>query len=98
MYFPTPLHWLMRGCRELGHRFGVAVHAPRIERAEALELQRLDRERRRLVDEYARGYLSGWRECFQSCLATLEEELSQTDDLREKEAWISVYGLSGPKN
>ena len=34
------------------------------ERHESGELQRLLRERQVLAEEYARGYLEGWEECF----------------------------------
>ena len=36
--------------------------------------------RRTLADEYARGYLCGWRECFASCLEAVEEEIQAADD------------------
>jgi len=37
----------------------------------------------RLADEYARGYLAGWRECYRACLDVMEEEIARTDDVWE---------------
>ena len=38
-------------------------------------------ERERLAEEYARVYMSGWRECFQTCMAAVEEEISHADEV-----------------
>ncbi|MGA8012377.1 MAG: hypothetical protein WB949_08125 [Candidatus Acidiferrales bacterium] len=83
VYYPAPLHWLMRAARELVYRLGVAVRAPGIERSQVFDMQRTHRERQRLADEYARGYLIGWRECFHACLEVVEEELTRSDDVWE---------------
>jgi len=83
VYYPAPLHWLMRAVRELVYRLGVAVRAPGIERSQVFDMQRTHRERQRLADEYARGYLIGWRECFHACLEVVEEELTRSDDVWE---------------
>ncbi len=83
VYYPAPLHWLMRAVRELVYRISVAVHAPRIERSQVFEMQRTHRERQRMADEYARGYLVGWRECFHTCLEVVEDELTRSDEVWE---------------
>ena len=80
VYCPAPLHWLLRGVREVVHRVRAAVRAPGIERAEVFQMQRAQRERERLAEEYARGYMAGWRECFQTCLSAVEEEIARVDD------------------
>lgn len=82
IYYPAPLHWIVRGLRELSYRLRVALRAPRIERAQAFEMNRAHRDRQRLADEYARGYMRGWRECYDACLDAVEEEIS-----RAGEAW-----------
>ncbi len=56
-----------------------AIHAPEIERAQVFEMQRTHRERERLAEEYASGYLVGWRECFQACLEVVEDEIAGAD-------------------
>jgi hypothetical protein len=83
VYFPAPLHWLLRGARELMHRARVAVEDPGTECAEVIRMQRVHRERQRMAEEYARGYLCGWRECFQTCLSAVEEEIARVDDVWE---------------
>jgi hypothetical protein len=83
VYDPTPLHWLLRGVREAVHRVRAAVRAPGIERAEVFQMQRAHREREFLAEEYARGYMAGWRECFQTCLTAVEEEIARVDDAWE---------------
>jgi len=80
---PAPLHRLLRGIREVVHRVLAAVRAPGIERAEVFQMQRAHRERELLAEEYARGYMAGWRECFQTCLSAVEEEIARVDDAWE---------------
>jgi hypothetical protein len=81
VYYPSPLHWVLRALREIFYRLRVAVRAPAIECAQIFEMQRSHRDRQRMADEYARGYLIGWRECFHACLAAVEEELARPDDV-----------------
>ena len=57
VYFPAPLHWLLRGLREIFYRVRMAWRAPGIERAQVFEMQRAHQARQRLADEYARGYM-----------------------------------------
>jgi hypothetical protein len=79
VYYPAPLHWILRALREFAYRLRVALRAPCIERADALAMQRSHRDRQCLADEYARGYLAGWRECFHTCLEAVEEEIARAD-------------------
>lgn len=85
VYYPAPLHWVLRGLRELSYRLRVALRAPRIERAQAFEMNRAHRDRKRLAEEYARGYMSGWRECYEACLIAVEDEISQSSEVWEIE-------------
>jgi hypothetical protein len=87
VYFPMPLHWVARAARELIHRVRLAIDAPEIERAEIFQMQRSYREHQRIAEEYSKGYLAGWRECFHSCLQAVEEEMS-----RDEHEW-DVRGL-----
>ena len=72
IYFPAGLHWLMRAVREWAWRIGLAWNAHTRERHESEELQRVFRERQRLAEEYAGGYLAGWQECLEACVEALE--------------------------
>jgi hypothetical protein len=92
VYFPAPLHWVLRMLRELKHRCRLAMRAPLIECAEVFQMQREHRERERMATEYARGYLNGWRECFHVCLDAVEEEIDKVD-----EAWNIGAMLPAPK-
>lgn len=83
IYYPAPLHWVLRGLRECSYRLRVALCAPRIERARAFEMNRAHRDRQRLADEYARGYMAGWRECYDACLDAVEEEITRASDAWE---------------
>jgi hypothetical protein len=80
VYFPILFHWLLRGFREFKYRVHIALDSPRIERAEAYRMQRSQRERERLAEEYARGYMAGWQECFRACLDAVEEEIACASD------------------
>lgn len=81
VYYPIPLHWFVRVIREFAYRLRVALRAPRIEDAERLAVQHTDRDKQRFADEYARGYLAGWRECFQTCLEAVEQEIARADGI-----------------
>ncbi|MGA9183766.1 MAG: hypothetical protein WBZ32_00600, partial [Candidatus Acidiferrales bacterium] len=81
IYYPAPAHIIARWLREISYRIRLAIGSRSIEHAELLEMQRANRERQQLADEYARGYMAGWRECFETCLTAVEEELSQGDDV-----------------
>lgn len=91
VYFPAPLHWACRAWREAVHRVRVALRAPSIECAQVFELQRAHRKRQDLAEEYARGYMAGWRECFEACMVAVEEELTRTG-----EVWDLGSLLTGP--
>jgi hypothetical protein len=83
VYYPAPLHWLLRTLREISYRVRVALRAPRIERAQAFEMNRAYRERQHLADEYVRGYMCGWHECYEACLFAVEEEISRSNECLE---------------
>lgn len=76
VYYPAPLHWIVRVLREFAYRLRAALQTPGIERAEIFQMQRTYRERQRLAEEYARGYMAGWRECFDVCLDAVEQEMA----------------------
>jgi hypothetical protein len=81
VYYPAPLHLALRALREFSYRLRVAIQAPRMEHADILAMQRSHRDRQRLAEEYARGYLVGWRECFDTCLAAVESEIARSDQI-----------------
>ena len=83
VYYPAPLHWALRALREISYRIRAALRAPQIERAQAFELNRAYRERQRLADEYVRGYMCGWNECYEACLFAAEDESSGSGELWE---------------
>jgi hypothetical protein len=87
--YPPPLHWVLRGMREIAHRVRVALDAPTIERAQIFDMQRIHRERQRLAEEYSRGYLIGWHECFRACFEIVEDELTRPADLLDIGAFLA---------
>jgi hypothetical protein len=76
VYFLAPFHWLARAWREFVRRAQLAWRAPSLEMAEVFAMQREHRRRQDLADEFARGYMEGWHECFETCLGVVEEELT----------------------
>lgn len=78
VYFLVPFHWLARAWREFARRVHLAWQAPSTECAEVFALQREHRLRQELADEFARGYMQGWHECFETCLGVVEEELTSS--------------------
>lgn len=77
VFFPAPLHVLLRAARELKWRVEVARRAPTRERQDVFDAQRRHREEQRLAAEFARGYLRGWQECvdaWEEAVKALPEE------------------------
>jgi len=98
VYYPAPLNWVFRTLRELGYRMRLALRAPGMEHAQVFEMQRTHRERERLAEEYARGYLSGWRECFRVCLDAVEDEMARVNDTFDVSSWLPTEPKPRPKN
>jgi len=98
VYYPAPLNWVFRTLREFGYRLQVALRAPGMERAQVFEMQRRHRERGRLADEYARGYMSGWHECFRACLDAVEDEITRVDDTFDAASLLLPEPKPRPKN
>lgn len=94
VYYPAPLNWLLRVMREIKYRMRITLRAPLIECAQVFEMQRKHRERERLADEYARGYMAGWRECFQTCLEAVEQEMACVEEVWD----IGSLLAESPKN
>ena len=55
VYYPAPLHWILRTLRELSYRVRIAVRAPAIEHLQVVELQHSHRDRQRLADDMRPG-------------------------------------------
>lgn len=98
VYYPAPLNWVLRALREFGYRLRIALRAPGMEHAQVFEMQRTHRERERLAEEYARGYMSGWHECFRACLDAVEDELARVDDAFDASSWFPAETKLRPKN
>ncbi|MGC2422531.1 MAG: hypothetical protein WA405_12880 [Candidatus Acidiferrales bacterium] len=79
VYYPVPLHWVVRALREFNYRLRIALRAPVMECRQVFEMQRKQREQQRAAEQYTRGYLAGWHKCFAMCLEEMEEELKRTD-------------------
>ena len=87
VYYPAPLHWVLRGLREIEYRAQIAFRAPSLERAQVHQMQRSQRERERLAEEYSKGYMAGWHECFQACLDAVEDEIQRVDETLDASSW-----------
>ncbi len=79
VYYPAPLNWIPRMLREARYRLRIALRAPGIEASQFFAMQRAHQRRQCMADEYARGYVVGWRECFQTCVEAIEDEMSRGD-------------------
>lgn len=80
--YPWPANWVARLWRGLAWRLSRAVRAlggPGPDEQEAVHAQQLHRERQILAEHYAAGYLSGWQECYDTCLEAIEDELRRAD-------------------
>ena len=72
--------WVVRGCREVACRAGEAFRAPGLARQQAAIDERAYLEQKRLSEEYGRGYLCGWHECFEACVEAIEEEIGGLEE------------------
>ena len=98
VYYPAPLHAIVRAARELRYRMGAALRAPTIECARLLEMDRANRERQLMAEEFANGYMAGWRECFRTCMETIEDELTRGDDAWQAGAALTNSSVSPRQN
>ncbi|HTS10607.1 MAG TPA: hypothetical protein VMH00_00685 [Candidatus Limnocylindrales bacterium] len=73
--------WIVRLVRNLSYRVRLAATAPTLEQVETRELELRNQRSLQLAEEYSRGYMAGWQECFETCLETVEDEIAQADDL-----------------
>jgi hypothetical protein len=92
VYYPAPLNWIVRAVREFNYRLRLALEAPGIEAAQFFAMQRAHYQRQRAADEYARGYMTGWRECFHACVEAIEDEMSHADEAWEVGALLTGGG------
>lgn len=81
IYFPTPLHCIARLLFEFSYRLKLALRAPRLERAELIAMRRTYNNQQRMAEEYSRGYMAGWRECYQACIDAIEREMDRADEI-----------------
>jgi len=86
----TPRSLIGRLTREVTYRWRLLWEAPSAARAYEMNSKTKYAERQRLVEEYARGYLEGWHECYAACLDAVEESVSQ-----KSEIWAAGDLLSG---
>lgn len=78
VYLPIPFHWVARGIREVAYRLRLAYSAPRLQLREYQEATRTLHERERMAEEFARGYLCGWQECFDACKEAVDASVMRS--------------------
>lgn len=91
VYGPIFLHWLLRLAHEFVYRVHNAIAAPAIEQVEIAEMRKSHREKERFAEEYSRGYLNGWRDCLDACVAAVEDEFSRTSQVWEAGETLREY-------
>lgn len=98
IHYPTPLHWIARLLSEGIYRLKLAMKAPRIECAEFMAMQRSYNDRQRLADEYSRGYMAGWRECYQACIDAIETEMDRAEEVWDVGSLLTNRTKVRPQN
>jgi hypothetical protein len=89
IYYLAPFHWIVRALREFKYRLRIALRAPGTEGESIFEMQRKHFEQQRASEQYARGYTTGWHECFAKCLEEIEEELRRMDAVRDVDSLLA---------
>ena len=98
VYYPTPLHWVLRVLRGCVYRIRIALRAPGREGAQVFAMQRAHSTRRLLAEEYANGYMAGWQECYEVCVAAVQEELARPGAIWELGAALVQEPHDGKEN
>jgi len=98
IYFPTPLHRIARLFVEFDYRLKLALRAPRLERAEFIAMRRTYNDQQRIAEEYSRGYMSGWRECYQACIDAIEGEMDRAEEVWDVGALLTDGTDTRPQN
>lgn len=78
--YPWPANWLARQWREFVWRIERAARVfrgPGPEEQQVADAQRIYRERQILAEEFATGYLTGWQECLDACVETIEQQVER---------------------
>lgn len=71
---------ICRGWRELTRRADLALNAPSLEHQQIADADFARLVRNRPTEEYARGYLCGWQECFEMCMQAIEDEIGALEE------------------
>ncbi len=71
---------ICRGWRELTRRADLALNAPSLEYQQIADADFAHLVPKRLTEEYARGYLCGWQECFETCMQAIEDEIGALEE------------------
>ena len=98
IYFPTPLHRIARLLFEFSYRLKLALRAPRLERAEFIAMQRTYNDQQRIAEEYSRGYMAGWRECYQACINAIEGEMDRAEEVWDVGVLLTEGTKTRPQN
>jgi hypothetical protein len=96
--YPRPANWLVRQWREFVWRVTHAACAfggPGPEEQQVAEAQRIYRERQVLAEEFATGYLTGWQECIDACIETIEQQVERGGLRKVGGAWCSLPAKTG---
>jgi hypothetical protein len=98
IYFPLPLHRIARLFFEFSYRLNLVLRAPHLERAELLAMRRTYEDQQRMAEEYSRGYMAGWRECYQACIDAIEGEMGRADEVWDVGALLTDDTGTRPQN
>ena len=94
----NPLQWAARVLSDWKYRLRVALTVPPLEEVRSEQLKRAEQDRARLAHEYSEGYITGWRECFDSCVQAVEDEFASADDVWRLGASLIGSGKSRQDN
>lgn len=88
---PAVWTWVARTVRGYRRAYGLLRRAM-ADLAPTKTARTIEINQERLAHEYSRGYLAGWRECFEECLEAVEDEIARTDEI-----WRIGAALAGSK-
>lgn len=77
---------------EILYRCRLVISAPTRQQALKNEREAAHSQQHELAEEYSKGYLEGWHDCYAACLAAIEEEAS-----RKNEIWTAGDMLVCPE-
>jgi hypothetical protein len=73
--------WTARLVREIVNRCRLVLFSPTFGKYLEIQSKWKDQQQQRMAEEYAKGYLDGWHECYAACLDAVEHPVGEDAEI-----------------